>query len=63
MAMLSTGAAINGPDVRLMLEGYLQAMEVAQEVSTFLLMCGGAGKYPSQTRPVGWMADAFAAFA
>lgn len=38
MIMLSTGAAINGPDVRLMLEGYLQAMEVAQEVSTFLLM-------------------------
>lgn len=38
IAMLTTGVAINGPDVRLMLEGYLQAMEVAQEVSTYLLM-------------------------
>ena len=38
IAMLTVGVAINGPDVRLMLEAYLQAMEVAQEVSTFLLM-------------------------
>ena len=39
MAFLSSGAAINGDEYHLMREGVLQAMEVAQEVSTYLVMC------------------------
>ena len=43
ITQFTTGAAIDGPDVRLMLEGYMQCFEVAQDVSTYLLYFGGAG--------------------
>jgi hypothetical protein len=43
MNMLSEGASINGPDVRIMQEAYQHAFEPFQELSFYFLVCGGAG--------------------
>ena len=50
MAFLSSGAAINGDEYHLMREGVLQAMEVAQEVSTYLVMCAPHPQPRAHTR-------------
>ena len=43
MHLFSSGVKISGPDVRIMLECWLHAFEPFQEVSFFMLMCGGPG--------------------
>ena len=41
--LFSSGVKVSGPDVKIVLECWLHAMEPFQEVSFFYLMCGGPG--------------------
>lgn len=50
MAILSDVAQVQGGDVRVMMEAYYHAFEVAHPISFYLLLCGGAGTRQTHNR-------------